>query len=168
MTTYSKTVTAESLTRSWLDIDPKVRNAAIVALAADLAALGAWLQGTIGLHALFAGIAFTALPVLAGYVTTSKHRAILEDIVDEADEVAHDVAPIIEEAAPEAAPAVAVAVDGIDALHAAFQAPVSPVSVPATAAVSLTVPVAAPAVEQSTTSLLATLPAVNSATGGGQ
>lgn len=135
MTTTVTTITksAEVFTRTWTDLDPKVRNALASAAAADLLALGGWLKGAVGLHALLLAVAVSLLPVIAAYVTTSKHRQIIREGVAAADEVAHDVAPVVKELAPQAAPAVDGVVDAVDTVNAALEQPVAGLPAPVAA-----------------------------------
>lgn len=125
MATIVTTVTKSQqvFTRTWTDLDPKVRNALAAAVSADLATLGGYLSGAVGVRALLLAIAVGLLPVLVAYITTSKHREVIEADVKVAAEVAAAVAPAVEVLAPAAAPAVEVAAGAVQEIQAALTEP---------------------------------------------
>ena len=136
MTTSVTTITksAEVFTRTWTDLDPKVRNALGVWALTLLSAGTAFASGRITLYQALGFLVPVTLAVAVAYVTTSKHKKVIREAVTAADEVAHDVAPLVKVLAPETEPVIDAALDAVDTINAALTQPAGlPAPVPAPA-----------------------------------
>ncbi len=127
----------ELSTRSLFDISSKVKAAAIGAAGTDAAAVGAFLTGTIGLHALIGIGVASIVPVIAAYAKTSSED--LEEKAKEAGVIAHELGAVVTAVAPQAAPVVAEVESGVDAVEAMLVA-AAPVAPATTATIALSAP----------------------------
>lgn len=122
MSTTVSTITksAEVFTRTWGDLDPKVRNALIVWAATVISTGSGVLVGRITPLQAVGFLAPVTLAVIVAYVTTSKHKDVIRADVTVAGEVVHDLAPLAEALAPQATPIIAEALDAVDTVKAAL------------------------------------------------
>lgn len=148
MTTTVTTITKsrQVFTRTWSDLDPKVRNALIVWAATALSDATTWAAGRITLDQALGFLAPVTLAVLVAYVTTSKHKDVIVKAIDTAAEFEQALVP----AAAAAFPAAAEVADSVQAitdqlaadLGAPQTAPAAPAPAPAVAAAPVPAPVA--------------------------
>lgn len=123
MTSTTTRVSKTVVTRTALDIDPKVAVAAVLALVADLILVVLFLAGRIDAGTLAVGVGPSSVAVLGAYVKRSTHLDPTA-IAAEAHDVLEAAEPVIDAVAPAAAPVVQVVDDGVTAIQAQLQAPV--------------------------------------------
>lgn len=120
MASHVQTETRKTVTRKALDIDPKIIAAGVVALVAAVILVVLYLGGTVNIPGLSVGGGGLLLTVVAGYVKKSSHGDLVEEIADDARDIADAAAPVVDELAPQAAPVVKDVEDAVDELAVAF------------------------------------------------
>lgn len=107
----SVTNTQQILVRDWNDLDPKVRNAIFTAIPLLLADLAGALAGKIVIWAAIVAAIGILLPIVAAYVTTSKHKDLIITDIKAGIAVAEMVKPDVALVAPELTPVIETAED---------------------------------------------------------
>lgn len=124
MTTRVTTNELQVFKRTWLDLDPKVRNAGEVwVLTLLLCILGIATKAMNWLDAGYLVLPVT-LAVFTAYVTTSKHKNLdLTGLIKDVGVVTDALSPVASRLAPVAAPAIAVADKVVRVVENAVQNP---------------------------------------------
>lgn len=100
MTTKVTTSEVQTLTRTWRDLDPKVRNALNVwVLTLAICVTGLLVNTLTWIDAAYLFVPVT-IAVITAYCTTSKHKQLILAVAKEGDAIIHAISPEIEKALP--------------------------------------------------------------------